>query len=113
MTKQLSTFERLDNELAKRKTLTASDVMGLMMLADAFDEWQQLTELLKSQGSTYAIETKSGGTMYRQRPEYQQANDAFKRWIALAKEYGITPRSRKMIDQIDDGGDSLNDLMTA
>ena len=113
MKNTLTTFQRLDNELSVRKTITESDLQGLTMLADAFDEWQRLTNYLHDNGSTYGIETKAGGMMFRQRPEYQQANDAFKRWIALAKEYGITPRSRKMIDQIDDGGDSLNDLMTS
>ena len=108
----MTIYKRLHKELSERKTLTASDEMGLTMLADAFGEWSRLTEYIKENGTTYKIETKSGGTMYRQRPEYQQANEAFKRWASLAKEYGITPRSRKMVDAIDDGGDALNDLMS-
>ena len=109
----MSIYKQLKKELSERKTLTASDEMGLTMLSDAFDEWSRLNEMIREKGTTYKIETKSGGIMYRQRPEYQQMNEAFKRWVSLAKEYGITPRSRKMVDAIDDGGDALNDLMTS
>lgn len=65
--------------------------------ASCIDEVRLTTAVIEDLGATYAIETKSGGTMFRARPEVAMRGDAMRRAQSLRAELGLGPASKSRV----------------
>jgi len=93
---------RLVPLLDKRRILTAADEPALSVLCENFAEWQQLTEELRTEGSTYECRTEAGAVMRRANPKMLMRGDAQRRLNVSLAEFGLSPSSRGKIASLPD-----------
>jgi P27 family predicted phage terminase small subunit len=79
--------------------LTTADKTGLALLCEALAEYLEARQVIADAGAlTYESETKQGGVMIRAHPAAALASDAFRRAVAVAKEFGLTPAARARVE---------------
>lgn len=76
--------------------LTEADRPALLMLCDTYGEWMDLRDVVRREGHTYEVETKTG-TMIMNRPEVAQASDCWRRVNLMLGQFGMTPASRTKV----------------
>ncbi len=90
-------WKRLADELLGLGVLTTLDAMALEALCEAYADFIECRELIATHGRTFETETKTGAYVVRARPEVAQLSDAWRRFHAMAAEFGLTPSSRTRI----------------
>ncbi|MEO8277764.1 MAG: P27 family phage terminase small subunit [Thermoanaerobaculia bacterium] len=97
-------------EWARLVTITNAPRTGVLTLADgpmleatvlAYSTFRQAFAAL-TKGLTYKCATKSGGVMYRQRPEVFIAADAWRRYITGLTHFWLSPAARGKVATIAD-----------
>lgn len=89
-------WERLAPALAKVGTLTREDALALEMLCAAYSDYRRAVAMIAEAGEVYETEGQ-GGAMLRAHPAVGMRNDAWRRVIAAAAEFGLTPSSRSRV----------------
>jgi len=73
------------------------DVSSLEALCCAYTDFREAHEALARDPHYYEVTTKSGDTMIRAHPAFQQKSDADRRLRMWLCEFGMTPASRSRI----------------
>lgn len=79
-------------ELNECGELTAGDIPQLHRMATAYDCYLECVEVVSAQGLT--MRNLKGETV--KRPEANIMRESWSQYLDIAKEYGFTPRSKKM-----------------
>ena len=90
-------WERLATRMVVLGILRETDYDAFALMVDALTDYQELTEAIREHGRTYAVTTESGSTMWRPNPEVVQAQDAYRRFVQLAGQFGMTPTGRAKV----------------
>jgi P27 family predicted phage terminase small subunit len=91
-------WHELVPELEAMRVLTHADREALGLTCTALAEHQRAAAIIAEHGLTYPAETRSGTTLYRERPEVRAAGDAWRRALRGLSEFGLTPTSRGRLD---------------
>lgn len=91
-------YKQLIVRLSSMNAIFKVDDLGLMLCAEALEEFVRLKQVTIKKGDTYECMTKSGDIMIRVRPEKILAEKAWHRALTGLKEYGLTLCSRNRID---------------
>jgi P27 family predicted phage terminase small subunit len=83
--------------MAALSTLSPEWSDAIADYASCIDEIRQATVVIEDLGATYAMETKSGSTMFRARPEVAMRSDAMRRAQSLRAELGLGPASKSKV----------------
>ena len=105
--------------LLSMKVVTFGDGAALSLLVEALAEWAEARQAVIGVGGVggvglvYEMETESGQTMRRPKPEVAQASDAMKRALRMLTEFGLTPSSRSKVSALggEDGNDPFAEMM--
>ena len=89
--------------LARLGVLSTADGEALRLLCEALGEYREARRVLDREGVTYDLETKTGGTMHRARPEAAIAADAWRRASAMLGRFGLTPADRARLGGMPEG----------
>ena len=89
-------WDRLAPELVRLKVLTVADEIALALLCDAYAEFIAARQAVGGQ-AVYETETMQGTLMKRSHPAVAQASDAWRRVLAAASEFGLSPASRSKV----------------
>lgn len=87
-------FEQLVSRLTELKTIHWTDDLSLAVAAESYVTYMKCCKVLSEKGETYTFTNSRGELSIKQRPELKIANDAFNRYFAIAKSYGLTAQSR-------------------
>lgn len=87
----------LTPKLGKMRVLTELDLWALAATCEAYSEYRDCADLVQEFGRTYETFNQNGGVMVRPRPEVAQKSDAWRRWIAGLREFGLTPSARTKV----------------
>lgn len=90
-------WNRLADLLEGIKVLTVVDGPALEATATAYDQYRTFQKIVSIDGPTYQVETKTGGTMTRARPEVIMQSDAWRRYVAGLSHFGLTPATRSKV----------------
>jgi P27 family predicted phage terminase small subunit len=83
---------------AVQALLTKVDRIALAAWADALATWRLASKALDEAGSLTMIFTGKGGSEYeQQRPEVSIVHQARKQVMDFAREFGLTPSSRRKV----------------
>lgn len=66
------------------------------IMCRALARYERLRLFLAQEGEVYATETRNG-LQYKNRPEVGQMNEAFRQFLTLARDFGLTPSSERAI----------------
>ena len=88
--------------------LSAGDIPQVHRMATAYDGYLDCVAVLAERGMTSV--NARGETV--KRPEVNIMRDSWTQYLTIAREYGLTPRSRKIVgtDMGDDTGSPLDDF---
>ena len=90
-------WKRVAPILADMNLVTVADTDALALLCDSLAEYIEARDVVSKHGATYETVTKDGSTMYRQRPEVSQYQDAWRRVLRMMTDFGMTPGSRSKV----------------
>jgi P27 family predicted phage terminase small subunit len=93
-------YQELSILLTDMRVLTKADRKALEMLCDAYSEYREAREIIRTEGMTYETTNKEGDVMHRARPEVAIASDAFKRVKTMLGEFGLTPATRSKVNAL-------------
>lgn len=99
-------WKRIAPLLLKNKLLTDADVSALGAYCQSYHRWIQAEKDVRAKGFTTV--TSNGNVI--QRPEVGIANKAMDQMIKYAKEFGLTPSSRRDL-HIDNPEEEKNPFM--
>lgn len=97
--------------LDRMKILDSADQLTLEMLCDAYDQYVEADDFIRSKGSVYKAPTGKDGFIIRQFPQVAQRSDAWKRVRSLLSEFGLTPSARVSLGTKDEGENEFDKLM--
>ena len=96
-------FETLENHLRKMKVISAQDAVLLAMIAETFEQYEMCRAVLKKEGLTQKVVTKSGGVMVRVRPEQTIQNELRRQLMSMLMQCGLTPATRAKVNAAGEG----------
>lgn len=79
-------------ELSERGELAVGDIPQLHRMATAYDTYLSCVDVVAESGMT--MKNLKGETV--KRPEVNIMRESWAQYLDIAKEYGLTPRSKKM-----------------
>ena len=83
---------KIIQELSEERPLTYADIPQLHRLLTAYDSYLSCVDVISEQGLT--MQNIKDETV--KRPEANLLRENWAQYLDIAKEYGLTPRSRKM-----------------
>ncbi len=85
-------WNRLVVELRGLHVLTKHDGPALKMLAVTYARWEQLVNVLRTEGHTF-----KNGSMVRARPEVVMERRAMEKILVMCGRFGLTPSDRQKV----------------
>ena len=89
-----SLWRELAPLLANMGVLTEADRRALELVCSTYAEYRHADDDVKVNGITYQTTSTTGDTVIKANPAVAMRSDAAKRYLALIKEFGLTPSSR-------------------
>ncbi len=80
--------------------MTHADQYALVLLCEAYAEYQQARAVLAQHGLTYETQNVGGATMMRSRPENAIAADSWRRARMAMAAFGLDPASRGRVETV-------------
>ena len=81
--------------LQKSRILTEADLVALEIVSKAYSRWREAEAKIDEAGNTVYMPSKKEGSKYATTiPYVQVANQYYKQFIDVAREFGLTPASR-------------------
>ena len=90
-------YQDLARTLDKIGVMTEADGFALAMVADAYSQYREAHDGIKTSGLTYTSLGKEGNEMKRQNPEVGIASDAWRRVMSGLAVFGLTPADRTKV----------------
>ena len=87
-------WARVVPELVRMGLYTVVDQAALEAYCSCYSQWRRACDEIDKAGETYETVGKSGGVMWRARPQVAIANEALRQMRAFAAEFGLTPAAR-------------------
>jgi P27 family predicted phage terminase small subunit len=82
---------------ALHRVMAKVDRIALAAWADALSTWRAAAAIIESEGLTMSFSREDGSTYLQQRPEVSIAHQARKQVVDFAREFGLTPSSRRKV----------------
>lgn len=89
-------WDRVTPRLLRLGLATELDSLVLELLFRAYEDFERSREFIRTNGETYETFGPTG-SMVRQHPAVAMRNDAWRRTVAAAAEFGMTPSSRSRV----------------
>jgi P27 family predicted phage terminase small subunit len=99
-------WRRVVKELDKLGLVSELDRTSLAAYCQAFGEWREHARIVGEEGTT----TISAQGTVIPHPEVHMRNDAFRRMVKQAAEFGMTPASRTRINGPEEIGEPENEF---
>jgi P27 family predicted phage terminase small subunit len=100
-------WKRIIGELEELGLVSELDRNVLAAYCQAFGEWREHSRAVYENGTT----TISGAGSIVAHPEVAMRNDAYRRMLKAAQEFGLTPSSRTRINGAEGAREVENDFM--
>lgn len=84
-------------ELSAMGVLTLADSAAMAAYCDTWSRWRKATNTLRREGTTYEVESVTGSTYLKARPEVTEAAALLAAIRGYQTEFGLTPASRKRV----------------
>lgn len=77
--------------------LTVADRDSLAVMCEALADYLAARDVVRAEGMTYTATSDRGGESLRARPEVQIASDAYRRYVNVARDFGLAPAPRAKV----------------
>lgn len=102
-------YKEIGDHLSKAGIITELDSKALEMLTLAYSDYREARELVKEHGVMYQTISMTGAKVWKANPAVNAASDAWKRFRAMATEFGMTPASRTKVEVVGKSEDDVID----
>src|SRR5262245_40631133 len=93
-------YDRIAQCAAKLGVLTLQDGLSIELGAMAMREVWQYEQMIREKGGTYETKTPQGSVMIRPRPEVALLADAWRRTLAILRDFGLTAVSGGRVEEL-------------
>lgn len=110
---EIKWYEDMCSELHRWGVITILDAKAMEMMTKSYSEFRQADKELRDHGSlTVSMMGSTGQEVLKSHPSIAVRDSAWKKFRAMATEFGMTPASRsKIVANKQDEADAVDDML--
>ena len=99
------------SKLYKMNLINDVDQTGLVLLAEAYDDYRKAKQYIDKHGDVYSVTNQAGEILWKKHPKAQIMAESWSRVRKMLSEFGLTPSARAKLNAVENKIISLDDLL--